>query len=149
MSVVLDAGALIALERGDILIGSRIHSTRQSGIPLKTHGGVIAQVWRGGRDQARLARALRMVETVPLDEELGRQAGVLLARSGLSDAIDAASVDMPVTHNHAVGISVGFTRAPSPSPRTNGQFPFTGTLSRVVIDVADDRELPDQLLIID
>ena len=65
---------------------------------------------------------------------------------------EAASVDMPVTHNthiHAVGISVGFTRAPSPSPRTAGQFPFTGTLSRLVIDVADDRELPDQLLVLD
>ncbi|MYH95349.1 MAG: type II toxin-antitoxin system VapC family toxin [Acidimicrobiia bacterium] len=94
MSVLLDAGALIALERGDRLIGRRIHSTRQSGILLKTHGGVIAQVWRGGRDQARLARALRMVETFPLNDELGRKAGVLLARSGLSDAIDAALVAM-------------------------------------------------------
>ncbi|MDE0115655.1 MAG: hypothetical protein OXT07_03420 [bacterium] len=68
---------------------------RQSGVPLRTHGGVIAQVWRGGtRGQTRLARALRMVETVPLNEELGRQAGMLLARCGLSDAIDAALVAM-------------------------------------------------------
>ena len=94
MSVLLDAGAFIALERGNRLIGRRIHSTRQSGISLKTHGGVIAQVWRGGRDQARLARVLRMVETVPLNEELGRQTGVLLAHCGLSDAIDAALVAM-------------------------------------------------------
>lgn len=56
-----------------------------------THGGVIAQVWRGGAGrQTRLARALQAVETVPLDEELGRRAGVLLARSGPVDAIDAA-----------------------------------------------------------
>ena len=62
---------------------------------MKTHGGVIAQVWRGGtRGQARLARVLQSVETVPLDEELGRQAGILLARCGLSDAIDAALVAM-------------------------------------------------------
>lgn len=95
MSAILDAGAFIALERGDRLVGRRIHSTRQSGIPLKTHGGVVAQVWRGGtRGQTRLAQTLRMVETVPLNEELGRQAGLLLARSGLSDAIDAALVAM-------------------------------------------------------
>ncbi|MDE0375760.1 MAG: hypothetical protein OXK16_07335 [bacterium] len=60
-----------------------------------THGGVTAQVWRGGTGrQTRLARALQAVETVPLDEELGRRAGVLLARSGLSDAIDAALAAM-------------------------------------------------------
>ena len=82
-------------------------------------------------------------------ERTGSYAGI--ARL-LVNGVEAASVDMPVTHNthiHAVGISVGFTKAPSPSPRTTGQFPFTGTLSRVVIDVADDRELPDHLLVLD
>ena len=63
--------------------------------PPKTHGGVVAQVWRGGTGrQARLARALRAVEVVPLDAELGRRAGVLLARCGLQDAIDAALAAM-------------------------------------------------------
>ena len=95
MSVIFDAGAFIALENGDQLMRGRFERTRQSGIPLKTHGGVIAQVWRGGtRGQTRLARALRSVQTVPLDDELGRQAGVLLALCGMSDAIDAALVAM-------------------------------------------------------
>ena len=67
-----------------------------------THGGVIAQVWRGGTGrQARLARSLQAVETVALDDELGRRAGVLLARSGLSDAIDAALVAM-ATHSDQI-----------------------------------------------
>jgi cystathionine beta-lyase/cystathionine gamma-synthase len=39
-----------------------------------------------------LARALRGVEVEPLDDELGRAAGVLLARTGMADAIDAAVV---------------------------------------------------------
>lgn len=94
MSVLLDAGAFIAIESGYQPVERLVKGARQMGIPLRTHGGVIAQVWRGGRDQARLARALRMVETVPLNEELGRQAGLLLARSDLSDAIDAALVAM-------------------------------------------------------
>lgn len=94
MSVLLDAGAFIAMESGYQPMERWLKGARQSRIPLKTHGGVVAQVWRGGRDQARLARALQMVETVPLNEELGRQAGLLLARSGLSDAIDAALVAM-------------------------------------------------------
>lgn len=95
MSEILDAGAFIALENGDQLIRRRFQRARLSGIPLKTHGGVIAQVWRGGtRGQARLARALRSVEIVPLDDDLGRRAGILLARCGMSDAIDAALVAM-------------------------------------------------------
>ena len=50
---------------------------------------------RGGTGrQARLARALNSVEVVPLDAALGCHAGVLLAISGLSDAIDAALVAM-------------------------------------------------------
>jgi len=35
-----------------------------------------------------------MVKIVPLDDVLGRQAGMLLAHCGLSDAIDAALVAM-------------------------------------------------------
>lgn len=91
MSMILDAGALVALERDDRAMWRRLKAALLSGNPPITHGGVIAQVWRGGSGhQARLARALQAVETVPLDEELGRGAGVLLARSRLIDAIDAA-----------------------------------------------------------
>lgn len=64
-----------------------------AGQPPVTHGGIVAQVWRGGRGrQALLARALRHVEVVPLDDALGWEAGALLARSGTADAIDAAVV---------------------------------------------------------
>lgn len=91
MSIILDAGAFVALERGDRATWRRLKAALLSGSPPMTHGGVIAQVWRGGTGhQTPLARSLQAVETVPLDEELGRRAGVLLARSGLSDAVDAA-----------------------------------------------------------
>lgn len=58
-----------------------------------THGGVIAQVWRGGTGrQAAMARLLPGVEVAPLDQGLGRRAGVLLGQSGTRNAIDAALV---------------------------------------------------------
>ena len=95
MSVILDSGALIALEDNDRRMWRRLKGALQAESPPKTHGGVVAQVWRGGTGrQARLARALRAVEVVPLDAELGRRAGVLLARCGLQDAIDAALAAM-------------------------------------------------------
>ncbi len=58
-----------------------------------TNGGVVAQVWRGGHGrQAPVARLLAGVEVVPVDDGLGRRAGMLLAVGGGSDAIDAAVV---------------------------------------------------------
>jgi DNA-binding transcriptional MocR family regulator len=58
-----------------------------------SHGGVVAQVWRGatGR-QEPVARLLAGVDINALDDGLGRRAGMLLASSGLADAIDAAVV---------------------------------------------------------
>lgn len=92
MTVILDPGAFVALERNDRAMWRRLKAALQSGSPPVTHGGVIAQVWRGGT--GRQARVLHAVETVPLDDELGRRAGVLLARSGLSDTVDAALAAM-------------------------------------------------------
>jgi len=68
--------------------------------PPVTHGGVVAQVWRSGTGRhTLLARALRSVIVVPLDEQLGRRAGELLARAGSNDAIDAALVAMARPHD--------------------------------------------------
>ena len=95
MSDILDSGALIALEADDRRMWRRLKAALQAESPPRTHGGVVAQVWRGGAGrQARLAAALGAVEVVPLDEGLGRRAGVLLARGGLTDAIDAALVSL-------------------------------------------------------
>lgn len=93
--VVLDAGALVALERGDTRVNARIKAAALAGLPVRTHPLVLAQVWRGGGGrQARLVRALRAVDVVPLDEEGGRRMGELLGRAGMSDAVDAAVVDL-------------------------------------------------------
>lgn len=93
MRLLLDAGALVALEHDDRGVWRRFKVNRRAGVAMLTHGGVVAQVWRGGHGrQALLAIALDGVEVVPLDEVLGRQAGVLLGRAGAADAIDAALV---------------------------------------------------------
>lgn len=93
MSLVLDAGAFIAAERADRDLMALVKSEYLAGRPPVTHGGVVAQVWRGGSGpQVHGARLMGGVDVVPLDEDLGRRAGLLLARSGGSDAIDAALV---------------------------------------------------------
>ena len=93
MTLVLDAGALVAVERGDRELMALIkHELVQTRVP-RTHGGVVGQAWRGGSGrQARLARLLAAVQIEPLDDDLGRRAGVLLGRARASDVVDAAMV---------------------------------------------------------
>ena len=91
MTLLLDAGAFVALERNDRSMWRRLKVAARDGVPPVTHGGVVAQVWRGGSGrQALLARALQAIDVRPLGESLGRAAGVLLGRAGSSDAVDAA-----------------------------------------------------------
>ena len=93
MSLVLDAGALIAVERSDrdtvALIKQELLHSR---VPL-THAGIIGQVWRGGSGkQATLARLLPALDVAPLDDTLGRRAGVLIGQAQTTDVLDAALV---------------------------------------------------------
>jgi hypothetical protein len=91
--LILDAGAFLAAERGNATVAAMVKHERQHGrVPL-TNGGVVAQVWRDGRGkQALIAKLLANVNVAPIDERLGRRAGMLLARSGTCDAIDAALI---------------------------------------------------------
>ncbi len=92
-ALVLDAGALVAVDRGDRAIAARLRVAERNGLALRTNGAVVAQVWRdpSGR-QAQLARLLRAVEVTPVDRRLGQDAGVLSARAGAGDAVDATVV---------------------------------------------------------
>jgi hypothetical protein len=93
MSLVLDAGALVALERAHRETVALVKQELVAGRPPRTHGGVVAQVWRGGAGrQANLARLLPGLLVAGLDEDLGRRSGVLLGRARQADAIDAALV---------------------------------------------------------
>jgi hypothetical protein len=91
--LVLGAGAFVAVERGDRDLVALIKRERRAGRVPVSHGGVVAQVWRGGTGrQVPVARLLDGVDVAALDDGLGRRAGMLLARSGLADAVDAAVV---------------------------------------------------------
>jgi hypothetical protein len=91
--LVLDAGAFLAVERGDRDVMALVKRERNSGRSPVTHGGVVGQVWRsGGGKQAPVAMLLAGVEVAHLDDQLGRRAGLLLAASGGADVIYAALI---------------------------------------------------------
>jgi hypothetical protein len=93
VKLVLDAGALIALERNDRAMWRRLKDAVAQGEAPVTHGGVVGQAWRGrGPRQALLATALDHLDVRNLDAALGRAAGELLSQARRSDVIDAALV---------------------------------------------------------
>lgn len=60
MTLVVDAGALVALERNDRSMWRRLRAELDAGTVPVTHAGVVGQVWRGGRGrQPSLARVVQ------------------------------------------------------------------------------------------
>jgi hypothetical protein len=101
VKLVLDAGALLALERNDRAMWRRFKGAQLAGQIAVTHGGVVGQAWRGrGPRQALLSKALDGIEIRPLDDALGRASGELLAASRSADVIDAAIVVLGEDGDH-------------------------------------------------
>jgi len=92
VSLVLDTGALIALERNERQMWVRLKAAQLGGDLPMTHAGVLGQVWRGGPRQARLSQAVAGIDVRPLNEHLGKEAGQLLGAAGTSDVIGAAVI---------------------------------------------------------
>ena len=92
--IMLDTGALIALDRGDKRMIALLDRALTQGRTFRVPAGVVAQAWRDGRVQVTLARFLRSdeVEVIPLDEQLARSCGELCGAINASDIIDASVV---------------------------------------------------------
>lgn len=92
-ALVLDAAALLAVDRNDRAMIARLAAAARHDLQLRTNAMVVAQVWRDqhGR-QADLARLLRAIEVRSVDEATGRTAGVLLGLTRSVDAVDATVV---------------------------------------------------------
>lgn len=90
--VTFDSGALIAFERLDRRVIAIVARAFHHGDAIAVPAGVVGQVWRDGRRQARLARLLAStpVEIEPLDDERARAAGQLCGARGTCDVIDAS-----------------------------------------------------------
>lgn len=88
-AIVLDAGALIAIDKGDRELVARIKTAGTLGQPVRTNANALAQVWRDGARQARLAQALRDIEVEPITREDGYRAGELLGTTRTKDVVDA------------------------------------------------------------
>jgi predicted nucleic acid-binding protein len=89
--VTLDAGALIALDRGDRRVLALLARANEVGATVTVPATVLAQAIRRPRTQARLARLIRQPTTdlVALDGPDATRVGMLLATSRTRDIADA------------------------------------------------------------
>jgi hypothetical protein len=92
--LTFDAGALIAIDRGDGRMIALLQEALRQHLRLRVPAGVIGQAWRDGRRQATLARFFktREVEVHGLDEHTARAAGELCGATGTYDVIDATVI---------------------------------------------------------
>ena len=87
--MILDAGVLIAIDRGTETGRSLLANVDRLAEPLHTTAAVAAQVWRDGSRQVRLARALNAMTLHPFEPGDIAQVGEALRRSGTADVVDA------------------------------------------------------------
>jgi hypothetical protein len=89
VNAVLDAGALVAVDKRDRAVGAMLRVLQRDGVPVLTSAGVVAQVWRDGRRQANLARVLPGVDIATLNDISSKRVGELLRANRTDDPVDA------------------------------------------------------------
>lgn len=107
--LTLDAGALIAFERADRFVTKLVRTSLEHKLRLAVPAGVVGQVWRDGRRQARVAALLgsSLVEIEPLDDAAARRAGQLCGVARTHDVVDASVVLCARQRGHAIVTSDG------------------------------------------
>jgi predicted nucleic acid-binding protein len=101
-TLVLDTGALVALDKNDRRLIAILVAAREMGVRLVIPATVLAQAWRGGRRQVRLATLVgdEKTEIVPLNRAWADSVGALCAQHGTKDIVDA-HVALVGTHERA------------------------------------------------
>jgi len=97
---VLDTGALIAFERNDRRVLRLVELAVAHGRVLHVPAGVVAQAWRDGRRQARLATLLgsACLAVRALDADEAKAAGALCGLRRTADVVDASVVLLAKRH---------------------------------------------------
>ena len=100
--MILDAGPLVALDRGESAARSFLAASVRADEVLHTTAPVLAQVWRDGAQQARLARIAKSMAVHPFAADDYSAVGHLLRRSGTADIADAHLAVLAAGVGHSI-----------------------------------------------
>lgn len=104
-TLVLDAGALIAVERYDRSMWAILAEARERGTETVVPATVLAQAWRGGPRSAPIARLLEACMVDALDEGRSKDVGVRLGACGMNDVPDGHVACVATARNAVVATS--------------------------------------------
>lgn len=111
--LVLDAGALQALEDRPIRLLADLQLAHELGLPIRIPAGSLAQSWRGGPRSASLARLLKQPCTVvQVDERSAREIGEFIASIRLPARVRPDIADAHVALTTRATRSVVWTSDP-------------------------------------
>lgn len=88
MSIVLDAGGLIAIERDDRVVWRALKDAALATEDILVPSTVLAQVWRASARQSRLAKVLKHCVIATFDP-IAMDVGKLCGKARTSDICDA------------------------------------------------------------
>lgn len=102
--LTLDAGGLIAAERGNERVIALLEAAIARGSDVAVPGGALAQVWRAHPAQHHLHELLadERVHVVALDRDEALLVGSLCAFSGVADIVDVSVVACAGRRGHAI-----------------------------------------------
>ena len=105
--ITFDAGGLIAVDRNDRRVLALLARARERGFRVTIPATALAQVMRSPARQARLSRLIRQAGTdlMALDGPDATAVGLLLARTGTADIVDAHVVVCAQRAKQAVATS--------------------------------------------
>jgi len=104
-TLVLDTGALLAIERYDRSIWAILAEARERGTETVVPTTVLAQAWRGGPRSAPVARLLDASVVDALDEQRSKEVGIRLGACGTSDVADGHVACVATAREAAVATS--------------------------------------------
>ena len=89
--ITLDAGGLIAVDRNDRRVLALVARATERGLRITIPASALAQAIRNPARQVRLSRLIRQAGTdlMALDGMDATAVGLLLARTGTADVVDA------------------------------------------------------------
>ena len=102
MGVTYDTGALIAAERNNRHMWALHAGFLAEEVSPTIPAPVLAEGWRGGSRQAKMARLLAMCEVEHLTEDQAKAVGVLAGRAAHDDIVDVTVVEGAVRRQDGV-----------------------------------------------
>jgi predicted nucleic acid-binding protein len=88
-AVSFDSGVLVGLDRADTRAWAWLRRAAERGEPPLVSAASVAEAWRDGRTQPRLAAALHACDIRDVDEPIARAAGEALAATAGRNTVDA------------------------------------------------------------